>query len=421
MNQPRLWVSSSRPNHLVNALAAAAALRHRFSERCFIYEHSSWWENARWEEFRPAFDRVVPLERPRTCRGLFDLRRFKRDLRSRQDRIRELGAKPGDVFVCLASATGLSNAIASVYRDNAKILLFTRQGLEEASRPANFLRYRFTTSSALEYFCLQRAVGLLPTLHLKPWLPFRGDGVRLERPRQNLRDIYQSIVLWSTQGAPAPSPALGAAPSGVAPVHAAPWPRLSDFAADLPRHDRPAPAAPSRRRMVFFGTPFLLVRNLAPATYTDVLNRCLAYLRLHYGDRCRLVYRPHPAETSERDHLQLEGFEVEEDREVAELYFLKHSDVIEAVYSVSSTVSRVAFSYGFNAHVLWPCFPFHRTAAAYFRTLMDVVPAGFEIRSLDHPPVAYQPARTEAAGQSFADVLVRALDQIAPVPAVSAA
>ena len=82
--------------------------------------------------------------------------------------------------------------------------------------------------------------------------------------------------------------------------------------------------AAARRQVVFFGTPFLLVRNLTPEQYVEVLNRCLDYLRAHYGERCRLVYRPHPAETQEQERLQLQGFEIENDREVAELYFVKN-------------------------------------------------------------------------------------------------
>ena len=91
--------------------------------------------------------------------------------------------------------------------------------------------------------------------------------------------------------------------------------------------------------------------------------------------RCRLVYRPHPAEKGERDRLRLDGFDYEDDQEVAELHFLKHAADIAAVYSVSSTVSRVAYNYGLNAYALWRGFPFEPSAAAYFETLMGTVPA----------------------------------------------
>ena len=234
MNFPRLWISSPRPNHLVNALAAAAALRERFSGCCFIYEQSSWWDNARWEQFLPMFEKVVVLKRVPTCRGLRDLRRFENDLRARQEQLCGMGAAPNDVFICISGATGVSNAIASALPGNVKILLNTRKAFEDASRTANFLRYRFTTSSALEYFYLQPRVGLLRTLHLKPWLPIGGDGARLERPQKDLQHIYQAVVLWSNQGASAPPPTGASHAPGAAPVYASPYPNLQDFARSLP-------------------------------------------------------------------------------------------------------------------------------------------------------------------------------------------
>ena len=84
------------------------------------------------------------------------------------------------------------------------------------------------------------------------------------------------------------------------------------------------------------------------------------------------------------------------------------------MYSVSSTVSRVALNYGLNAYALWPCFPFKATAQEYFRTLMDTVPAGFDVTSLAQPPVIYNGAASTAANIRFADVLARALDDALP-------
>jgi hypothetical protein len=410
MNQRRLWLSSPRPNHLVNALAAAAALREKFSGCCFIYEQSAWWDNARWEQFLRLFEKVVVLNRVPTCRGLRDLRRLENDLRARQDQLRNMGVAPEDVLICISGATGVSNAIASAYPHNLKILLNTRKAFEDASRPVNFLRYRFTTSSALEYFYLQPRLGLLRALHLKPWMPVGGDGARLERPERDLQDIYQAVVLWSNRGTSALPPAGASKKPGAAPIFASPYPNLQDFAHSLPGFGKDADSAAHKRRVVFFGTPFLLVRNLPPDQYADQLNRCLDYLRAHYGGRCRLIYRPHPAETAEQDHLRLAGFDFENDREVAELYFVKNFAAIEAVYSVSSTVSRVALNYGLNAYALWPCFPFNATAREYYRTLMDTVPPEFEIQSLEKAPVAYNRADTAPGGTRFSDVLSAALD-----------
>ena len=412
MNESCLWIATPRPNHLVNALAAAVALRGRFGACGLLYEHSSWWDNARWERLMPVFERVVALRRVATCRGLRDLPRLERDLRERQEILSGLGVGGGDVFVCISSATGVSNSIASAYPDHVKIFCGTRKAYEDASRPADFRRYRFTTSSALEYFYLHPRLGLLRTLRLKPWLPTGGDGARLERPERAMEEIYQGLVLWSNEGAGAKIvPASG--PSAAARVHPSPYPDLRHFAGELPAVEAVPGARKVRKRVLFFGTPFLLVRNLPPEQYVEVLNRCLDYLRRHYGDGCRLIYRPHPAETGEQAHLRLDGFETEADREVAELYFVKNFAEIEAVYTVSSTVSRVAFNYGLNAYAFWPCFPFGATAREYFRTLMDTVPAPFEVRSLEEGPISYRNGINRPAGDSFADVLARALDAAA--------
>src|SRR5437763_1818877 len=124
-------------------------------------------------------------------------------------------------------------------------------------------------------------------------------------------------------------------------------------------------------RVIFFGTPFLLVKNLEPAVYIEHLNRCLDYIRQNYPGRV-LIYRPHPFEKGEASKLNLAGFRVEDDREVADLYFLRHFSEIEAVYSVSSTVSRTALNNGLNSYALWRCFPFSETQTKFFRTHMRV-------------------------------------------------
>ena len=102
---------------------------------------------------------------------------------------------------------------------------------------------------------------------------------------------------------------------------------------------------------------------------------------------------------------------------MAELYFLKHAADIVAVFSVSSTVSRVAFNYGLNAYALWRGFPFEGSAAAYFETLMGTVPPGFDLRSTETPPVAYADDRRSGEGRTFTGALAQILsDRLEPPP-----
>ena len=234
-------------------------------------------------------------------------------------------------------------------------------------------------------------MGLRRTLHLKPWWG-GGDGVRLERPQEALEDLFDAVVVLSNDGVERP-PAAGPT------VHPARFPSLHGLDGWNPEADG------DHRTVVFFGTPFLLVRNLPPAVYREQLDRCLDYLRRCYGATHTLIYRPHPAETAERSRLDLREFTVEEDGEIAELYFLRRFRRIKAVFSVSSTVSRVALNYGLNGYALWRCFPFDPAAAAYFSSLMGRVPAEFDLRSLEQPPVEYADPRGEAETAAFSEVL----------------
>src|SRR5205823_4090455 len=144
--------------------------------------------------------------------------------------------------------------------------------------------------------------------------------------------------------------------------------------------------------------------------YIVHLNRCLDYIRTNYPSR-DLVYRPHPSEKGEASKLNLTEFRVEDDREVADLYFLRHFAEIEAVYSVSSTVSRTALNNGLNSYALWRCFSFSETQMKFFQRVMGDVPPEFEISDLTKQPGVYQDRQSLRAGpNSFSNALRRAVD-----------
>jgi len=117
-----------------------------------------------------------------------------------------------------------------------------------------------------------------------------------------------------------------------------------------------------------------------------------------------LIYRPHPNETNEADRLKLNGFRIEEDREAAELYFLRNYQTITAVFSVSSTVSRTALNNGINGYAMYPVFPFTTQQSEFFAGVMGDVPAEFTINDLNSPPVPYQPIAA-GSGRSFAEAM----------------
>ena len=405
MTQPtdKLWITITRPDRLPTALAAAQALEHRFPGGCYLLrEYSAWWERANWEAYRDRFASVHSFPRIEGCRGFGDLPRFYRQNSQRQRKLSALAINSAtDVLLCLAGVLKLGNAVASAYPDIYKILCVPEKVYRQLTRTGSRGRYRFTTSGWLQNRLVEPLAGLERTIHFKPRINPGGDGVRIERLQRNPGEVYDSVIVMSNSGHD-----VGSRNSN---LFAARFPSIAGLrgivADQSPNGER------GRRRVIFFGTPFLLIRNLAPDIYVDHLNRCLEYLRRYYGERCELIYRPHPAETDEAQQLNLKDFKIENDREAAELYFLRNFGVIEAVYSVSSTVSRTAYNNGLNAYSLWRCFPFPESAAKFFENLMGDVPPEFDVVDLTNPPVSYQDRRSPHDDEkSFANALNAAID-----------
>jgi hypothetical protein len=399
---PKLWIVISRPDRLPNALVAADALRERFPGGIYLLrEESKWWENANWREFVSGFAEVHAFPKVKTCRGLKDLPRLYRE---NVDRQRGVGALPidpdDDVLLCLAGLLGLGNAALSAHPDVYKVLCVSQKAYGELTRTGDRARYRFTTSGWLQNRFVEPMAGVERTIHYKPRINPGGDGVRLRRLQKDPEELFDIIIFMSNSGGELPA----RGEHQVIPSRFPSIAELHDFSANLDRvHDR-------HPRVIFFGTPFLLVKNMGPEIYVEHLNRCLDYIRGNYPGR-DLVYRPHPFEKGEASRIKLDGFRVEDDREVADLYFLRHFAEIEAVYSVSSTVSRTALNNGLDSYALWRCFPFSDTQTKFFRKVMGDVPSEFEISDLTRPPIAYQDrASTRIGPNSFSNALKRAMD-----------
>jgi hypothetical protein len=399
---PKLWIVISRPDRLPNALVAAQALRERFPGGLYLLrEESKWWANARWREFVGDFAEVHAFPKVRTCRGLKDLPRLYRENVNRQRGVGALPINPDtDVLLCLAGLLGLGNAALSAHPDVYKILCVSQKAYGELTRTGDRARYRFTTSGWLQNRFVEPMTGVERTIHYKPRINPGGDGVRLRRLQKDPEEIFDVIIFMSNSGGELPA----RAEHQIIPSRFPSIAELRDFSAKFNG------AGDRQRRVIFFGTPFLLVRNLEPEVYVEHLNRCLDHIRRNYPGR-DLIYRPHPFEKGEASRINLAGFRIEDDREVADLYFLRHFAEIEAVYSVSSTVSRTSLNNGLNSYALWRCFPFSETQTKFFRRVMGDVPAEFEISDLTKPPIAYQDRQSTVLGQnSFSNALNRAVD-----------
>jgi hypothetical protein len=407
--EPKLWIILGRPVRLPNALIAVHTLRDRFPGGFHLLrDESQWWDRAQWQPYARHFADVRAFPRVKTCRGLVDLPRLYRQTAERKSAVGALPINPEtDVLLCLASVMGLANAATSAHPEVYKVLCISKSGYEGLTRCPDRMRFRFTTSGWLQNRLVEPMAGVERTLHFKPRLNPGGDGVRLVRLQKEPHQVYDTVIVLSNSGRELPSD-----PDGQ--LIAARFPSM----AELPDFSKITASGPDRRRRVlFFGTPFLLIHNLPPEEYIEHLNRCLEYIRRHYPN-CDLIYRPHPIETKEASRLNLNGFRTEDDREAAELYFLRHFAAIEAVYSVSSTVSRTALNNGLNAYSFWRCFPFAETAAQFFEKLMGDVPEEFDIRDLTQPPIAYQTSRkTDPGTRSFGEALKVAMD-LQPVAAV---
>lgn len=394
--EPKLWVVLGRPVRLANALIAARALHDFFPGGAYLLrDDSQWWDRANWRPYAKSFSGVHAFPRVKASRGIFDLMRLYRDTSGRKSAVAKLTIDPDrDVLLSLASVVGLSNAVVSAHPLVYKILCISKSGYENITRYPDRMRYRFTTSGWLQNRVVEPLAGVERTVNFKPRLNPGGDGVRLIRLQKMPTAVYDSVVCMSSSGR---EPA--AADEHLIAARFPTMRELPDFGLAQ------SGEANTRRQVLFFGTPFLLIQNLAPEVYVEHLNRALDYLRRQYP-AANLVYRPHPVETTEATKLRLDRFRIEDDREAAELYFMQHFSEIEAVYSVSSGVSRTALNYGLNAYSLWRSFPFPDTQKQFFERTMGEVPPEFDIQDLTKPPIAYQSSRTIDSGtHSFGEAL----------------
>jgi hypothetical protein len=401
----RAWIVISRPDRLPTAIATAQALRAEFPDGVHLLrEESRWWERAHWRPYAGQFDGIHAFSRVNTCRGLRDLPRLYRESAARREAIAQLPIDNGrDLIVCVGGILTISNATISAHPQVAKVLCVAEKVYRDLTRVGERTRYRFTTSGWLQNRIVEPMAGLNRTLHFKPRINPGGDGVRVERLQKDPDSLYQRIVVMNNGGNDV---------SDNPKIIGAKFPSVAELR-DLPQVTDKNGNGKSRH-VIFFGTPFLLIHNVSPEVYVERLNRCLDYLRRNFSGYA-LIYRPHPNETKEAERLQLQGFRIEDDREAAELYFLRNYHAIAAVFSVSSTVSRTALNNGINGYAMYPVFPFSEQQAQFFAGVMGDVPNEFTIGDLNSPPMPYQPVAV-GNGRSFAEAMKMAAGRRVEIP-----
>jgi len=99
--------------------------------------------------------------------------------------------------------------------------------------------------------------------------------------------------------------------------------------------------------------------------YIGKVNECLDYVRKNCKG-CELYYKPHPVlpgarltgdiSSDEKDHLDLTGFKIIDERDNAEIYYWKNIDKIRYVFSISSWATVSAYNHGFNSYLFFELF-----------------------------------------------------------------
>jgi len=136
----------------------------------------------------------------------------------------------------------------------------------------------------------------------------------------------------------------------------------------------------SQATVVLFGSVFKTWHEIDRDKFVSRFNKVIQHIRMkHAGSK--LIYKPHPRETDEKNLLDLSGFVIDESL-TGELMFMKDPS-IATVYSVASTISRTAPCFGIRAYVLFPLLDLPASLRtrreAFFH---DVAPETI-IRSLD--------------------------------------
>src|SRR3989344_7915597 len=109
--------------------------------------------------------------------------------------------------------------------------------------------------------------------------------------------------------------------------------------------------------VVFWGTQFANLSQINEKEFAKQTNLCLDYIRQNFAGY-KLVYKPHPAEPVIYPALNLRGFDVLNERTVAEFFVLKNIDKIKYVFSACSMASMTSWHLGLNSYSFWPLFKY---------------------------------------------------------------
>ena len=288
-------------------------------------------------------------------------------------RIAQLKIQPSDIIIGFAGSAFNENIMLSMHPKNLKIAIMPGVVYEECIRPVDKSIYKNTLEGWLANWIVEPITGLHRTWCMRDRL--HPGLIWWIRYKKSLPEIYDKVVVlgnFSTQ--------IGEN------IITMPFPYVLALQKKGSNRSNKKP-----QKVVFFGADILgfVATQIDPRIYAKTMNACLSFLRKKYGSTYRLVYRPHPDETTERRLLDLDQFEIEDDGMLSEFYFYKNIENIHAVFSVESTSSRSAFHFFVNAYSFLNVFPYDEEMKNYFRLMMGNVPDDFYINDLSRMPKRY--------------------------------
>lgn len=140
--------------------------------------------------------------------------------------------------------------------------------------------------------------------------------------------------------------------------------------------------------IVFFGGDFYNISGINREEFIIKNNQCLDYIRQNFPGH-KLYYKPHPAETGESEHLNLESFEMVKENTLADLFVWKNRKNIKGAFSIFSSSSITAHALGVNSYNFYKfCLPtFHDTPRIFNTFYFQEMPDSFFIENLDQKPL----------------------------------
>lgn len=412
----KIWMVLNHPQELATALALASYWgREKFTINLIIARHH-YWSKVDINLYKHQFDEIFFFPRPDYVSSPFrgplesikKLRQMKKNAKLRGNKvnlviiqsifrrlqsvlmypirivkmIREilqikkqivrLRIKPDDFIFGLSATAFVENIVISTHPQNLKVAVIPNEVYEQSITPPDRTRFKNTLEGVLTGGIIEPITGLQQTYFMRERERL---GIGLGRYKKSLPEIYSRVIVL---GNPSNNNERN--------ITTMPFPYVLALNKTKIRSlsDKP-------QKVVLFGSNFLgMVANLMDVrTYVQKLNDYLEFIRDKYGSTFKLVYRPHPNETTEVSLLELKQFTIEHDGTLSELYLFQNMNNIYAAFSVESTSSRSALYFFINSYSFLNISPYDADMKEYFRKVYGDVPDDFYIKDLSVTPKRY--------------------------------